>query len=251
MNAPSRALASLFETSDATIQNLLRAWEPQLGPPTCREGCFGCCRGLVTVHSAETPRLLAALGDQLDARRVAWRQDRAELLREERPHTDPCPLLVEGRCSAYSGRPLVCRTQAVWHRAEDCGEPGIDPCTPAELICERSQGLLRYGLAELSEGRWPFWGALSIVLELASIHGELYQAGKNIAVSQGSPYLERGLIETPPGDDPEEARRWLEEHLDVHREKSLRAAWPYGQPRGANAMSRDDLAPHILGQPDR
>ncbi len=71
---------------------------------TCRAGCDGCCRHL-TLFWVEGIALTEALRE-LPA-------EQAHVIREQaRAATPdgPCPLLINGLCSLYEARPLICRT---------------------------------------------------------------------------------------------------------------------------------------------
>jgi Fe-S-cluster containining protein len=69
----------------------------------CRAGCCHCCT-LNSVLPIEAAVLAKALRD-LDA-------DRRAKVNTQVEQQDPscCPLLLEGRCTVYSARPLICRT---------------------------------------------------------------------------------------------------------------------------------------------
>lgn len=84
------------------------AWEQgsQMFAPRidCRAGCSFCCHTAVRVHildaiGAAAPVLSRPLDYSLPSRR---REDLARVFQ-------PCPLLVEGRCSVYAQRPVICR----------------------------------------------------------------------------------------------------------------------------------------------
>ncbi len=70
----------------------------------CRTGCAFCCHVAVRVHildaiGAAAPILSKPFHYRLESRR---RQDLERVFQ-------PCPLLVEGQCSVYAQRPVVCR----------------------------------------------------------------------------------------------------------------------------------------------
>lgn len=75
----------------------------------CRAGCSGCCHARLSVSDVEADALRAALSEPSPEARARLE---AQL---ERPDDDPrCVLLGDdGRCAAYAGRPLVCRTQGL------------------------------------------------------------------------------------------------------------------------------------------
>ncbi|MBX3168923.1 MAG: YkgJ family cysteine cluster protein [Candidatus Eremiobacteraeota bacterium] len=85
-----------------------QAWElgRQVFQPKidCRAGCAFCCHMAVRVHildavGAAAPVLSRPLDYRLESRR---REDLARVFQ-------PCPLLVDGQCSIYAQRPVICR----------------------------------------------------------------------------------------------------------------------------------------------
>ncbi len=87
--------------------------------PACKAGCHYCCRQQIHVTLAE----VFALADHIQA---CWPRDRQQALRKKLRHAAeksrsldhdayfaahiPCPLLDgEGKCGAYTVRPLLCR----------------------------------------------------------------------------------------------------------------------------------------------
>lgn len=96
------------------------------GAITCREGCHACCRPGLSVFGIEADRVAAALrrlaGDD-PSLRARVRRQAADGAR------DRCALLVEGRCSVYAERPLICRSHGLAVRPPaDSGEPRLDMC---------------------------------------------------------------------------------------------------------------------------
>jgi hypothetical protein len=77
----------------------------------CAPGCDMCCEAGLGVFGIEADRIRAALSD-LGARDPATRaRVRAQgLAAHER---DRCALLVDGRCSVYADRPLLCRSHGL------------------------------------------------------------------------------------------------------------------------------------------
>lgn len=84
--------------------------------PACRLGCDHCCHFAVSASAPEIFHLAREISRD-PARRAAI----AAALAERGRHTDgmdlaslmsaalPCPLLDDGACGAYGGRPIVCR----------------------------------------------------------------------------------------------------------------------------------------------
>lgn len=71
----------------------------------CRNGCNHCCHMAVSVTVLEAREISKAAGVRyVDVRQPMAIRDAQELFMG-----DPCPFLVEGKCSVYSVRPLSCR----------------------------------------------------------------------------------------------------------------------------------------------
>jgi Fe-S-cluster containining protein len=93
---------------------------------TCREGCAQCCGVRFGVFTVEADRVAASLArlaqddPQLRARVRAQADD---------PDHPACALLVDGRCSVYDERPLICRSHGVpVQRVADTGERVVEVC---------------------------------------------------------------------------------------------------------------------------
>jgi len=71
----------------------------------CRAGCDGCCQTERVVSDMEFDALALAVA-ALDA------ETRARLAAAATPD-GPCPLLLDGRCSVYAQRPVVCRSHGM------------------------------------------------------------------------------------------------------------------------------------------
>jgi Fe-S-cluster containining protein len=79
----------------------------------CGPGCDACCYQNVEVSIPEAILVSLQLGDPQDSRRESVMQaasDLAGMSATARARTRrPCPLLVDGKCSVYANRPLLCR----------------------------------------------------------------------------------------------------------------------------------------------
>ena len=106
----------------------------------CRAGCDFCCRVPMDVQAHEvfftanhlqvnfTPADLAGVV----ARTAAHRAQISGLLSDERARLNlPCALLRDGRCTAYDGRPEVCRAHHS-NSAAACSAYLADPGFPVE-----------------------------------------------------------------------------------------------------------------------
>ena len=108
-----RALERSQRRHDARI-----AAAPDVGTLACRAGCTWCCYFTVDVRAAEVFRLLDFVEQSFTAEEKArvYAEVRANsvalrnLGEDERVTRNvKCPLLNEGRCTAYAARPQSCR----------------------------------------------------------------------------------------------------------------------------------------------
>lgn len=77
---------------------------------TCRSGCDSCCHQRFSVFEVEATPIRQALVE-LETRDPALRaQVRAQGHDADLPH---CALLIDGRCSVYDQRPLICRSHGL------------------------------------------------------------------------------------------------------------------------------------------
>jgi Fe-S-cluster containining protein len=110
------AASDVATYADTALAIVMEEYRP---PLDCCEGCWYCCakpgvlvsipdllRILDRVRSAWGPDALAALRGR--ARRYAA-QMAGRRFDDPIDESVPCPLLVDGRCSVYDVRPLVCR----------------------------------------------------------------------------------------------------------------------------------------------
>lgn len=122
--------ASLHEVVDSEIR-FLKAHDPL----ACREGCHWCCHRVVQATIPEVARAVAYIQTEFsDEQRVALRVRLDEYERVMAPTLGTggdrlrpaCPLLVDGRCSAYAARPAFCRAMNSFF-AEKCREDTEHP----------------------------------------------------------------------------------------------------------------------------
>jgi Fe-S-cluster containining protein len=112
---PDRARRQLYRLLDGQLQRVPLA---ERGAVACGAGCAMCCHLRVVVTPAEVFGLLDYLRDTLTdadfdafAARVASADTRLRALPPGQLLATnlACPVLVDGRCSAYPARPLNCR----------------------------------------------------------------------------------------------------------------------------------------------
>lgn len=95
----------------------------------CRPGCESCCHHRFSVFEVEAAPIRDALAqlartDPEARRRVRERGQDSEL--------EACALLIDGRCSVYEQRPLICRSHGLPIGVRESDEPGsalrLDHC---------------------------------------------------------------------------------------------------------------------------
>ena len=116
------AAAAIGEASERMLEREITrqrgeiaAFAADLDAVQCRAGCTWCCHFNVEVTVLEAVRIDAAMSAGAIAERraaiAATAPAIAGLSRAARRRTGtPCPLLADGACSAYSVRPLACRS---------------------------------------------------------------------------------------------------------------------------------------------
>ena len=232
---------------DVRIEELLGAWAPAVGRPTCGPGCDRCCRRMsVLMTSAEAVRLVRALRARRDSPECKARiHAKVVELRRALPASPDeamnalldlgsCVFLEDRRCSLYEARPDGCRAALVWHEAWYCGRPEYDHCVPAELHEVRVAEAFRLTLAEMDAGRRPFWGQILPAVWLMLERQEAYLAGADLAPEIDEAWIAAELIEFPSRDH---VLREQEEHARIFKEE----AYPLGFPRGVECRRREDL----------
>jgi len=92
----------------------------------CQENC---CRSRFYHHTLlEYFYLLEGVSQFRPARRLSVRQSAANVLQEDlvdingSRNRPMCPLILEGRCSVYPYRPMICRLHGIPHRLERPGQ---------------------------------------------------------------------------------------------------------------------------------
>ena len=127
MSEAEHAAAALVVLRRRVDEHFAAAVAKSPGQFQCRAGCHDCCLPGLSVFAIEADRIRAALA-QLDApTRTRVRQQCAL------PAPDRCALLVDGRCSVYAERPILCRSHGLAVRVpsterDDPSAPEWDHC---------------------------------------------------------------------------------------------------------------------------
>ncbi len=138
-------VSSVYASVDeATGRELNRLYDTEGVIPTCKPGCFHCCGQHILTNIVEAQALTHYIKrqfsrDQIEDLRFRTQQwhewDETRPGRHHAVHIGEqfsfsayhfCPMLVEGECSAYPMRPLICRTHFVCSDPPAC-RPFYDP----------------------------------------------------------------------------------------------------------------------------
>ncbi len=108
----------LYRTVDQLLDSILSMAKRQQVNVACKKGCEYCCHQAVFANSYElhylgnyiNEKFYTPNKDQVINKAVA--KDKAVLKLDEKQmlsYKSPCPLLIDGACSAYEARPMACR----------------------------------------------------------------------------------------------------------------------------------------------
>jgi Fe-S-cluster containining protein len=150
----------------------------------CKEGCWFCCTRWVDAKIPEVlyiSRVVAGRPDLVDATKSAGETFGQLDFEARKREVTPCAMLVDGRCSVYAERPLVCRA-AVSRSAE---------------VCERS-----YLTTDEPIARPRVFGLVGGIFSIA-LAGALWQGGLDYRA-----YELTGALEIVATEEDAE-RRWL------------------------------------------
>jgi Fe-S-cluster containining protein len=127
-NGDRRTAASALVTLRTRVDvHFDQAMERSPGAMQCRAGCDMCCHARLSVFAVEA----ASIADALATISKTQPDLRARIRRQadDPERQDVCPLLVDGSCSVYDDRPLICRSHGLPIAvAEDDGSTTVDWC---------------------------------------------------------------------------------------------------------------------------
>ncbi|MBS1717444.1 MAG: YkgJ family cysteine cluster protein [Armatimonadetes bacterium] len=118
---PASRLPTVFSKLAISCDDAIFAFERQRvefgdqNTVACKSGCDYCCRQLVVATPMEVFALIAWIRENRTDGEINEIKDRAErylelfLSNDPSLPTSPCPVLKDGLCSGYGGRPFICR----------------------------------------------------------------------------------------------------------------------------------------------
>lgn len=140
-----RTLKKMYQSIDILTDSLLAFAEKQDIVVACNKGCEWCCHQAVFANSYETHYLSEYIKSNFTQEerlnvleRARQKNEKVKKLSEAGvlKYKSPCPLLINGACSAYEARPMACRIY-LSTRIETCLEffhhPGNEENYPALL----------------------------------------------------------------------------------------------------------------------
>jgi Fe-S-cluster containining protein len=204
-------LAQFFQT------NLQAAWRAE--PRTalgCRMGCAHCCHAWVSARAPEVliakaaiaPRDLDAVRESVEAAYVrtgaAPPEVRAAL-------AEPCPMLADGLCRIYAGRPSTCRT-AVSLDAALCAEAFLPEARPVDIPTPEFHIVMRRGYSIALAGALKRSGYAAYSYEfVAAMRAAIAREDAEAAWLAGEDIF--AGVQVDPGSDPFEHPRNLEVYV--------------------------------------
>jgi hypothetical protein len=160
------SLAALVATARSEAESLTAEARRREPPPrlACREGCDACCYQRVVATAPEIIVIAARIAATRSAEEVSALVDTltAQLRQTNR---QPCPLLRQGRCTAYEHRPLRCQGHTGVD-ARDCHRLDHLVWLPQERSFRAASGGIAAGAARcgVGSGTYELRRALLIAL---------------------------------------------------------------------------------------
>lgn len=115
LSSPLSARRQIIDLAWTSTRNALSRTKT---PFSCRgKGCWGCCRGQISVSRQEVEEIRSAMGEPARSRVLSL-----QAITPEAEKTAVCPLLDRetGACTVWDIRPLACRAYNVISPVDDC-----------------------------------------------------------------------------------------------------------------------------------
>ncbi len=113
-----QAVSKLYSEVDGLIDSLLNYAKAQKINVDCQKGCSWCCHQPIFALSHEIHYLTNFIANNFDKDQINQILEKAKAKNdvveklsssEMLNYKSPCPLLIDGACSAYEARPMACR----------------------------------------------------------------------------------------------------------------------------------------------
>lgn len=202
----ARAARTIAPLADFLRGNLQAAWraEPTMAL-ACRMGCAHCCHAWVSARAPEVLIARAAIAPEDNAAvrasvGAAFARTGTGSPEARAAIMTPCPMLADGRCRIYAGRPSSCRTAvsldaALCAEAFRPGAPPVDIPTPEfHIVMRRGYSIALAGALRRSgypAHSYEFVAAMRAVLARDDA-GAAWLAGEDIFAD----------VQVDPGSDP-------------------------------------------------
>ena len=203
------AAADVAQFADEALAIVQEEYRPRLH---CQEGChYCCCKPGVLASIPELLRILERIHSTFSEADVLALSERAKRYGEQvagRNFNDlvdesvPCPLLVDGRCSVYEVRPLVCRG----YNSTD-----VDACRKAHS--DRTARVPIFAmLKDVTDGATV---GVAESLEAAGFNDSLVDLGTALLLAlRGGEAFSRTIMEDRAALTPAENSSWVSELLN-------------------------------------
>ncbi|HFE43911.1 MAG TPA: YkgJ family cysteine cluster protein [Nannocystis exedens] len=123
---PAQLRTALVQLRDRVDDHFEAAFRRTPTAFACAEGCESCCHQRFSIFEIEAELLRSALAEIQASDPVLRQRIRDQASSKE--HRDRCALLVDGRCSIYEARPMICRSHGLPIAVEGADGPKLDCC---------------------------------------------------------------------------------------------------------------------------
>jgi hypothetical protein len=203
MTSEEHFVRAVYSSVDEAVGRTLRRLHTETGiVPSCKLGCFHCCRYRIVMNIAEVRTLAQHVKREfspeqrqaLRRRTQQWHEWDHSLRRgcpsaDRAKQTEPslydpcCPLLINGACGAYCVRPFVCRTHFVSSDPLSCqaaNDPETTEQSPLviELVVTETHPLSMAVREYIEKAGWDYSRSMTLLP-----HGLAAEMGWDFALS--------------------------------------------------------------------